>query len=210
MSILDPTPGEVFMIRLHKRLSTNPALSWVNTYEFLAGSTTEYTNLIACKDGLLELEEAIHLSDVQFFKSVISTWVEDGTPYDPTSFVSITEAGVGQRSAADPEPLNVALRVNRQVATGRQGKLFYRRVLAESEVQSPAGSASLTTLAAGALQTLMDGVIGGTTLAPYFDITDSLGNICMTDNAGNTRLVTDLLVNGVSVVSYNHRYFDRP
>lgn len=210
MSILSPTPGEVFIFRSHKRLTTNPLLGWVNTYEFEAGASTLYANLLEAANLVIDMEIGLHLSDAEFFKRVISTWVADGIPYNPASFVSIETPGlVGDRTAGDPLSLQNVLQVNRQVPTGRQGKLFYRRVLAESEIVSPAGDPVLLPVPAASLQGLLDAAQTGVAFAPYLTPLNPEGNFVMEAVGQASRYISSFEVAAAKIVKYNHRYFDR-
>lgn len=210
MSILSPVPGETFMFRSHKRLNSNPSLGWVNTYEFVAGSATTHLNLLQAMGGVVEMERSIHLSEAVFFKRVVSTWVPDGTPYDPAAFLSVSTPGlVGARSATDGLPLNIVAQVNRQVPIGRQGKLFYRRVLAESEITSPAGDVVITPAAEAAIQAEIDLAQTSPLMAPYLLPFAAEGNYAMLAVGQTPRLITAFVLSGARVVPYNHRYFDR-
>lgn len=211
MSILAPVADEQFMFRIHKSLETNPALGWVNTYEYVATTGAEYGDLVNLALQLTAMEVAIHQEDVLFQKYVISTWVPDGVPYDPTSFVSSSLVGVAGTNAATPGlSLHNCLQVNRQVPTGRQGKLFYRRVLSEGDVSSPAGDPVALTASLIGLRGLIEDVTTGLGMNAFFTGPDSLvGYLAMIGTGGATRPISAFDPVAAKVVPYNHRYFDR-
>lgn len=209
MSVLIPTEGEDFMIRIHKRLTTSPLLDWVNTYEMEAGSTTSLASLQNLALLLYQMEQSLHQTDVEFFKYVISTWVPDGAPYNPTSFVAVTLVGVFGLNAATPGmSLHNCLQVNRSVVGGRQGKIFYRRVVGEGDVSSPNGELVLAPASKAAYQGFIDAEEAGD-LADYLaGGATTVGKLVM-KSALSTRQIGGFLVDTAKVVKYNHRYFDR-
>lgn len=200
-----------FTVRMYKKMATNPAIQWANTYEvykkFTAALTADdYQDLVT---NLLSFESAFHGNDVLFDRAVVSTFVEDGQPYNPESFITFPLMDTpGERSAAfgEFEPLNVVLFVRRSVPFGRNGKLYYRRVLVEAEVASPAGVARLTT-GAGIHTEFANAY--STWLALYTDGDDERFALVMAATGQTPRNITALAVAGVRVVKFNNRYFDK-
>lgn len=208
-SIIGAALGSFITARVYKYLQTNPALRWANTYEFIVNSPPTEADLQACADALRLFEAAIHYSDTRFDRCVLSTWVPDGEPYDPTSFVTLPLVGSGsQTDTSDTLSLNHVLFVRRTTNFGQNGKLYYRRCLAESEVNATAGTLALVD--PSALQTLIDGAMTTSGLALYIQNEVTPLNLVMKSALPIVREVLDFTVAGARIVQFNNRYFDVP
>ena len=215
--------GELFTVRIYKRLVGRPDRVWANTYELRANATGgtfgQNAELIA-QDVMVLLanwERSFHLSSVQYDRALFSTYVPDGQPYNPQTFASRDLTGLlGQRDPnnSEPQPLQVCLLARKQVAVGRNGRNLYRGVLTEAQVTSPGGDPSLTAAARTELSQLVSGVgdFGET------GILEQLNNagVDLVMASGNTpgsgalaRPVIGIAATGVVVKAYNNRYFDR-
>jgi hypothetical protein len=217
MSVIEPVVREGFVFTLTKALIANPAIRWRNTYEafFDEDSNPSSSALEDLAAALLEFEKIIHLSGVQFVQTTISTWAADSKPYDPESFITIPHAAdtVGQRTigASQPLDLTAAFYVRRQVPTGRQGKLFYRGVLGENDVEAPAGVMRLSSVSG--MQTLIDGALNSSDLSQYlYPTATGMLMLSMTSEPvpGNPihRQVMNLLAAGATRVSGDHRWYN--
>lgn len=215
MSIDIWTSGDLFTLRIYKRLVNRQDLAWANTYELQvtpsgAGSGTAEAQQVS--NVVAEFESLLHLSDVQFDRAVFSTLVPDGQPYDPDTFASYDISGVsGQRPTGAPMSLQNCLRIRKGVPFGRAGRFLYRRCLDETEVNSLSGDPVLT----GAARDTFDSILVAP-LSTTDDFLTSLGvlgvRLVMVGVAGGVtrvRGVESLSANGVTVKPYNNRYFDR-
>lgn len=212
MSILEPVAEEIFTISITKSLQANPAVRWRNTYEarFETGSTPAQDDLLGLADALLHYEQDLHLPGVTFVQTVISTYAQDSDPYDPLAFQTIPHPGglIGQRAAGGTDPLDLtaAFYVRRQVATGRQGKLFYRGVLVEGDVNSPAGTMRLTNPAI--MQTLVDDAVTNNGLGDYMYPAAEGGLMLVMAGSGVARQILQLQAAGATRVSNDHRWYN--
>lgn len=221
MSITEWAAGEVFMVRVYKRLASNPAVVWANSYE-LSADTPRSGGAEAGRDAAIAIanwEALFHQSQVEFDRAVFSSWVPDGTPYDPTTFAVRPISGLaGARSigGTEPLPLQATLFLRRNVEFGRPGRALYRGVLFESDVTSPAGTPALTDPAREDLTTRVN-----SDLPPPFpsqklgDFLASLGlSLVLAGGQGpnpqHVRAVTSFTPAGVSVRKFNNRYYDLP
>jgi hypothetical protein len=217
MSVIEPVAGEGFVYTITKCLVANPAVRWRNTYEaFYDGDDPPVASWIMdLATALLEFEKIIHLTGVQFVQTTISTYAQDSKPYDPESFITIPHPAdtVGTRTigAAQPLDLTAAFYVRRQVPTGRQGKLFYRGVLGENDVEAPAGAMRLSNVAN--MQTLVDDALDNSNLSNYF-YPAAEGRLMLsmtsTPTPGVTihRQIMAFLAAGATRVSNDHRWYD--
>lgn len=219
MTVATPALNEPFKIEIVKSLVANPAIRWRNTYEGYFGgefSGVGFNGLIAAANKILAFERAIHLTAVSFIQHTVSTYIEDGEPYAPDSFVTtpIAAGTLGTRPSdgGDAQPLRVALYVRRLVQFGRQGKLFYRGVLQEGDVSASAGTAFLTN--AGAMQTLVNDALVLSGVDDMLVPTLTLGGFKLaivgaTATASwSARPVMGLVAAGVTIISNDHRYYD--
>lgn len=207
-----------FIVRIFKSWGArDPERRWVNTYEFNGTTLASPPEYEAIVSALLEAEMVIHLTDVQFLEATVSTWLPDSHPYDPDAFATFDLDSHGLRGN-DPPPnnnaldSNVCLLVKRKAHTGRSGKLFYRGVLLETDVQMggdgrftltpgtniyPGGAAEVSYQ--GAMEAFLSGGEGDAALS----LISKIGATT------HIRAVEQLVFSAVTVNSRNHRYFDR-
>lgn len=210
MSVFAPQENEVFTVRIYKRLVTNPALVWANAYEVQVTAELSQAELTAKVIEMVEYEQAVHLLDVAFDRVVISTFIPDGQPYNPTTFYSESLVGLlGVRgSNGDPLSLNNVFFVRRVVGFGQAGKLYYRRVLGEGDVFAPSGTIALLP----ASNVFADFIAARTNLltANLLGAAASPLKIVMAATNQPIRTVNNLSAAGTRVVQFNNRYFDVP
>lgn len=208
--------GDLFTVRIYKRLATRPDLLWANTYELQVNGIGEGSGAEAAEvvvQTIADFEATLHLADVRFDRGVFSTFVPDGSPYDPDTFASYSLSGLsGLRTPdGDAAQLQTCLKVRKAVPFGRAGRWLYRRVLAEADITAPAGDPILDTEIVSALNDLLDGTgEGAVNLISRLD-GDGV-NLVMAGVAGGVtrvRGITALTADGVTVKAYNNRYFDR-
>lgn len=210
MTVLSFAEGDLFTVRVVKRLSTNPSDKWANSYEFratLAGSTDE---LLALGSAVVSFEQKMHKNTVRFDRLLISTWEADSVPYDPTSFLSTTLTASGTLGGSgDNLALNIALSVTRQAQSGRFGHLFLRGSLEEGDVSAPAGK--MTLLLPDDMQDTLDSAITTSGLDDYIGATPAgaFGMVMINRTGTQVRAVTGLRAQGVSTVPTDHAWFNR-
>lgn len=211
MSVIEPFVLETFTISIYKSLVANPAVRWRNAYtaQFVTGSTPGNGRLMHLAEVLLDYEKRIHLGGVQFVQTTISTAAADSTPYDPTAFITIPHpSGVfGTRTiSSDPLDLTAAFYVRRQVASGRQGKLFYRGVLGEQDVSAPSGVLRLTNPTG--MQTLLQDAIGSSDLDAFFYPAAAGDLMLVLSGGGVSRQILAFQAAGATRVSNDHRWYN--
>lgn len=207
-AVIGAPAGTYFTLRMYKKLTTNPALSWANNYEFVSNTVIDDAEALALVTAVADFERAIHLPDAQMDRAVLSSWIEDGEPYDPTSFITYPLTGIGQRAdAGEALSLNYCLFVRRQVDFGNNGKIFYRRVLTEADVNAPSGTAALLNQAL--FNTFVQDQIDNTGLTAYLGNGSTFG-MRMKSALLIDRPVKALIVTGARVIQFNNRYFDVP
>lgn len=135
MSLQFVNLGETFTVRTYKLTGD---YAWANTYEITAREEAESNNqqfwrVVA--DLFVLLERSIHLTFVQIDRVVISTYVPDGQPYNPTSFLSFPSGIFGQVTPMEAVlPADACIYVRRDAVFGRDGRLLYRGCLHEGLV----------------------------------------------------------------------------
>lgn len=207
-AIIGAPAGTYLIARSYKKLTTNPALGWANNYELVVDTPPGEVDLLDLAAAIASFEAEIHLPDTQLDRIVISTWVEDGEPYDPTTFVVIPRSELGTRLAGgQPLSLNNCLFVRRDTAFGRPGKIFYRRVMTEEDVLAPSGTLALANQTAFNLE--VNTALTSSGLGAYFAIGVGM-HMVMKSALLIDREVTGLTVAGARVIQFNNRYFDVP
>jgi hypothetical protein len=195
--------GPALTVRIYKNLTTNPALAWANTYEFITNYEGSIVpgDLVTLCQTLANAESHIHADKVHFTRGVVS----DGEPYDPSTFYAVPLNSYGVRSTAASEIMSLqnCYRVAKVVDLGRQGFFLYRGVLTEGDVTSPAG---VPTLAGSLGQAFTDYVSG---MQPLLTGTGNFAMSMIGNIYANSRSVRNLVEAGVTVKKYNNRYFDK-
>jgi hypothetical protein len=199
--------GEIFTVRTYKQFA---GFAWANTYE--VQSVTEPVNSVttieALVSSLVALERSIHLTPVIIDRVVVSTYIPDGLPYNPSSFTTIPVSLNGTRVAsADALPLELALFVRRNAATGRDGRLLYRGCLTEGDMSVNSFRPILLSSSVNSFQTIF-----GTWFTATFP--QSLWNVVLArglPNPTNVRQVAGFQISEkIAVKKLNNRYYDRP
>lgn len=202
--------SDKFTVRVIKSLAGAPLNQWSNSYEFTAVDPVGLADLRNAGLACVLFEKAIHLGDVRFNRLLISTWVPDSVPYDPSAFISDVLTGSGESGAAgDPCALNVCLSVARLPTTGRSGHLFYRRCLTEEDINAAAGVTVLEdpdgqndNVQAALTSSELDVYLGNPSA--------SVLQLAMIDKTASiVRNVTALVAQGVVTLPTDHAWFNR-
>jgi len=199
--------GEIFTVRVYKTYS---GYGWANTYE--VQSVTEPTNSITAIESMasafVNLERNLHLLAVTIDRVVVSTYIPDGAPYNPSSFTTIPVSQGGLRNVGgDFLPLELALFVRRNAPVGRDGRLLYRGCLTENDMVANTFRPFITSSTQTSFQTIL-----GTWFTTTFP--QAAWNLVMASgrpNPTNIRQIIGLQVSEkIAVKKLNNRYFDRP
>ena len=212
-TLSNPLAGDTYSLRIYKRLIANPMIEWANTYEIrntVGGqSVDEFSSLV---DLFVNNEAAIHKNVVGYTRAVLSTWVEDGQPYNPNTFYSKDVSSVSGALGAGTEiaSLHNCLQVNRDVEFGRNGRALFRGIIEEGMINSDSGSPRLTETAFNltrlSVEAFYSSLQVGMPLLGFTQVMvakNSLGIF-------NSRDITGFTLNRrVVVKKFNNRYFDR-
>jgi len=209
MSVTSYEIGARFVYRTIKSLTTNPADSWVNSYEFKATVAGAEGELLTLGNVLIDFEKAFHRDTVQFTQFTISTWEPDSVPYDPLAFISVPLSTAGTVGpVGDNLSLDKALSVARVPLSGRFGHIFYRGVLNEADTEAPAGRSILTDLAS--TNSTIGDAITDSGLDAYIGAGSSPLQMVMINADGTqVRDVLGLVVRGVATLPTDHAWFNR-
>jgi hypothetical protein len=199
--------GEIFTVRTYKQYV---GYGWANTYEVQAAvePVNSITAIESLASAFVALEQEIHLQGITIDRVVVSTYVPDGEPYNPTSFTTIPVSLLGQRApVGEVLPLELCLFVRRNAGVGRDGRLLYRGCLSENDMAAAAFRPLITSSAQNSFQTIF-----GTWFTTTFP--QAQWNIVLArglPNPTNVRQVTGFQVSEkMAVKKLNNRYFDRP
>jgi hypothetical protein len=208
MPLQSVATGEVFTVRVYKLFNQ---FRYANTYEIVAkadaNSTSEaYWTNVANK--FVDLEKELHLTFIQIDRVVISSYVPDGLPYNPTSFISIPYSifGTNNIGGSDIVPANLCMVVRKNVTFGRDGRNFYRGVLVENAVVGGFPEATLAIPQRDYYQNTFN-----SWYTTFLNSTDF--SVCLASgkpNPTNVRLVTNFVVERrIASKKINNRYFKR-
>lgn len=203
MSVESPANGEVFTVRIYKAAGGNV---WANTYEIQTineGVTTG--DLVDAAQEIVSAERAFHFEYVQFSRVVISTYVPDGTPYNPATFRTVDVGLTGQRvySSVQYLPLTTCVYAKFNASTGRTGKRFYRGCLDESDVDSVLVSHFIAGTRRDFIRTRLDAIVN--VFWPGIQMVLARG----TPEPTNVRVVQSVSIAPLATMKkLNNRYFD--
>lgn len=212
--------GSLFRVRTYKSPAENPSHVFSNTYEVLMVGGFVVDNLNEALLGFVNAEKTIHNDAVEYRRAVLSTWEDDSETYNPGSFY-VWEAPAGTRGTravgTDKLDSKIVLTVRRQATTGRSGKLAYRGVIAEGDMET--GNDLDAVLTSGALTELND-VLNDMRADMQAVLTlaaNDAGNTARMVLAGVAkgttevviRPVTNFVARGISVMQTDYRWYNR-
>jgi hypothetical protein len=139
--------GEALTVRTYKVVPGQP-LAWANTYEILSNQPASQLDQVVLilerlRDIIVSFERSILNAAYVLDRIVVSTYVPDGTPYDPYTFVSFPIGLAGQYfTPGNPLlPLQFCALVKRIVNFGRQGNILFRGIVAANDAEiTPSGT----------------------------------------------------------------------
>lgn len=205
MSVETPNDAEVFTVRVYKSVV---GYGWANTYEVrVTDGSVGRSGLEQAAIAIVNAERQFHFNDVRFDRAVISTYVPDATPYNPSSFLTLTLSVYGQR---DPQssswlPLTTCVFARFNAAVGRSGKRFYRGCLNENDVGSAFIGHIIAQGTRNTIQTALNGLAGN--FVAGVEMVLARGRPAPT----NVRRVEFVTVADTSTTKkLNNRYFDFP
>jgi hypothetical protein len=209
MTVLSFALNDRFVLRLIKHYITNPDREWGNTYEFVANSSGDNTDLTTLMAAFVLYEKTLHNTNTIINRGTISTWEADSVPYDPDTFLVQEFNEPGLRSiAGELEPISTCLSVARVPTSGRLGHIFYRGVLLQSDTEAPSGITVLTD--PDGIGDLLAGAITAGEVDGYLGAGGAPLTMAMINKTGTiTRVVTGLAQAGVVQLPVDHAWFNR-
>jgi len=207
MPLQSVSTGEVFTVRVYKLFNR---YRFANTYEIVAQQDESGTGEVFWKqlaDRFVTLESQLYLNFIQIDRVVISSYVPDGLPYNPTSFISLPYSTFGQTPVSgDIVPANMCMVVRKNVTYGRDGRNFYRGTMNEADLVGGFPEGTLSPNRRNNIQNLFNNWYSGF-------VNNTIFRVCLASgipNPTNVRIVTDFVVeNRVTSKKINNRYFKR-
>lgn len=211
MSLLLPQTGEGFRLRTEFYHTTNPAKRYSVNNTAIAVASADIADLTDLTNSLAAFFGQVCYEGMVVAKTTVSTFVPDTSPYEGNEFYTNEHNVPGFRSLIGKTllPLKVAMFVSKQMPTGRNGKMFIRGALAESDVEF--GQELFAPTPSALLQGVIEDAISSSGISDFFYSSESNIKLCVGTNAGvitNPRLVQNFVFKGIRTVSVNHRYYD--
>jgi len=210
MSVLTFATNDLFVIRIIKHYSTNPARQWSNSWEAVANESGTFSDLRDLGEAIIAFEQLVHNTFTVLDRLVISTWAADSVPYDPSAFYTqpINLPAV-RDTTGELEPITTCWSVSRDPLSGRQGHLFFRGVLSQADTSAPSGITVLSS--PSTMATLLSSSLTDSALADYVSVTPiNPLSIAMVNKTGsNIRAVAGLTSVGVVQLPVDHAWFNR-
>ncbi len=189
---------------------------WCNTYHVATEAEITDAAWLPLINAIGAEEKKFHLQSVNLMRAVMSTF--DGEPtYSPRNLRVLELTGIGDRFVPAGEtamPLDLALKVKKNMAFGRAGTMFYRGVIHSGDVLVGAGGDPAVSSA------MEPQLYQNVNLLPE-RISEELAalqaDLIVPPKVGSQGLQADVMVriinsfsiSGISVNRRNHRYFDK-
>jgi hypothetical protein len=204
---------EVLTVRTYK-VVPNAEIAWANTYELIVDDPSQNVDevaarLSALKDVFVTLERGLLNAAYLLDRIIISTYVPDGTPYNPYTFASytISQPGLYFTPGNPLLPLQLCALIKRLVNFGRQGSLLYRGIVAANDASITPGGTIIEPGRANAIANLLNNFIGAVRQLG-FDLVMARGRESV--EVGTLRRVTGTEVKrDMRFKKLNNRYFDK-
>ncbi len=204
---------EVLTVRTYKTVP-NAQIAWANTYEVVVVDPTEdpaesSARLETLKNEFVQAERGLLNSLFLFDRIVISTYVPDGVPYDPFSFVSYTVSLPGLYTTGNnpPLPLQLCTLIKRIPRFGRQGSILYRAAVGAPDANVTPSGTTIVARRVNEIQALYNSLLTGITNAGFRLVMASGRE---TVDFSTLRRVTALEVKReMTFKKLNNRYFDK-
>lgn len=212
MPIMLPALDELFTVRVTSYHKLNPSQRWSNNYCLEAGTGADYVTLEGFAIACLEFQTIMSYDSIVTERAVVSTYIRDSNPYDGNEFMTVEHNQDGSIAGSDSSllPLEACLYLRKKTQTGRNGKLFLRGVLQETDVQF---GQSLFVLSAGnTIQSRLSTAIATSGLNTYMTQAAEFTALVIpptSTQALGARNVDSLDIGGVRFVNMNKRYYDR-
>jgi len=211
LSVLDQ--DEVLTVRTYKILP-NSQVAWANTYELIVDDPSQdrnevITRLNAVKNALVAMERGLLGTPYVLDRIIISTYVPDGVPYNPYTFVSypINLFGTYNTPPAFVLPLQLCTLVKRSVAFGRQGSLLFRGIVNSNDADTGAGGTVIRGGRLNGIASILSTFLNAVR-QQGFDLVMARGENAV--EIGTLRRVTGFDVKpNMTYKKLNNRYFDR-
>ncbi len=198
------TAGLPFSVRVIQSANEG-ATKWANTLEYVASSDLDENGASALAAQVGEAFRSVLINRYKVEKIVVSTWVPDGQPYNPDSFISFAYnlQGLRGRFGDDPVDLSICLRIDKRASSGRSGRMLLRGVLHEGMLKTVGGRYNFENPAP------LDSVDWGDGINRLFSLVNvPQGRMHLVSNMYQ-RAVLQLSVAGITIKKLNNKYFDR-
>lgn len=204
---------EVLTVRTYK-VVPGAEIAWANTYELIVDDPSQdrdevATRLSALKDAFVTLERGLLNAAYLLDRVIISTYVPDGTPYNPYTFASYTvgQPGLYFTPGNPLLPLQFCALVKRLVNFGRQGSLLYRGIVAANDASITPGGTIMEQSRANTIANLLNNFLGAVRQLG-FDLVMARGRESV--EIGTLRRVVGTEVKrDMRFKKLNNRYFDK-
>jgi hypothetical protein len=204
---------EVLTVRTYK-VVPNAEIAWANTYEVIVDQPTidpsqTVQRLSALRNAFVTLERGLLNAAYILDRIIISTYVPDGTPYNPFTFVSYTISQPGTYfTPGNPLlPLQFCTLIKRIVNFGRQGSILYRGAVAANDAIVTSGGTLIETARRNVITGLFNSFISAVQQAG-FDLVMARGREAV--EIGTLRRVAGIEVKDkMTFKKLNNRYFDK-
>jgi hypothetical protein len=205
--------GEVLTVRTYKTVPGSP-IAWANSYEVVSNIATSDTQTSSARiNNLINIisnfERAILFVAYVLDKIIVSTYVPDGTPYNPYTFVAqaINLAGQYATPGYGPLPLQLCTLVKRNVPFGRLGNLLFRGIVSTRDADITSSGTIITAARINQIQDALDSFLNQLATNDFTLVMARGRNVVETSTL---RVVTGLNARrDMRFKKLDNRYFDR-
>lgn len=196
--------GQNFTVRVIQS-ANNGSVKWANTLEYTATSDVSTGTAFAIAEEIKNAFTSILINQFAVEKVVISTWVPDGQPYNPDSFIvfPFNVNGTRSRFPGDVVDLAICLRLDKRAISGRSGRILLRGVLHEGMLETVGGRFNFRQP-------------GGLDADDFSNAMNNFAQLVTVQSADmslvssqGSRPVSQITIAGVTIKKLNNKYFNR-
>lgn len=202
-------------VRVRQYTSENPQHYFYSNYEVTVLSEVDFPEIDSFCDVLQNFHSLLQRPDIYSDKVSFFTWVPDSRPYDADevhSYENTVQGAYSPPLVGDKAPLEICLKIKRNVTTGISGNIGLRGALYQGEYRGSGSTMIATNVSAQRLRVLQ--AVEDSTLNNYMRAAESPIKFAMlgvnSDNEQTFRLVSSFAFQKVGSINVSKRYFDKP
>lgn len=202
-------------VRVRQYTSENPQHYFYSNYEVTVLAEVDFQAIDSFCATLQDFHAQLQRPDIFSDKVSFFTWTPDSRPYDADEVHSYENTVQGTYSPAlvgDKAPLEICLKIKRNVTTGISGNIGLRGALYQGEYRGSGATMIATNVSAQVLRVLQ--AVQDSGLSQHMRASEDSIKFAMLgineEQEQTFRLVSGFAFQKVGSINVSKRYFDKP